>query len=68
MSPADWTSGKNIWLIVTTGEKQGLAALVEILQEKEFVDRQAKIRTQQTDGTFVVRSLPLSKPVVEQHK
>ena len=68
LSPADWTSGKNIWLIVTAGDKQGLAALVEKLQEKEFIGRQAKIRTQQTDGTFVVRSLPLSKPAVDKHK
>ena len=68
LSPADWTSGENIWLIVTAGDKQGLAALVEKLQEKEFIGRRAKIRTQQTDGTFVVRSLPLSKPAVDKHK
>ena len=68
LSPADWSSGANIWLIVTAGDKQGLAALVEKLQEKEFNGRQAKIRTQQTDGTSVVRSLPLSKPVVNEHE
>jgi cytolysin-activating lysine-acyltransferase len=62
LSAGDWTSGDILWLIISAGEGQPLAGLIEHLQSSVFQGRPVKVRTQQPDGTVVLKTLTGDQP------
>jgi hemolysin-activating ACP:hemolysin acyltransferase len=64
LRPDQWASGDNLWLIAIAGDQRAMPTFLKQLAEKEFKGRLVKVRTQGSDGKFVVKTLGQSVEAV----
>jgi hemolysin-activating ACP:hemolysin acyltransferase len=50
VTPDQWSSGGNLWIMVAAGEKRGIARVIQQLRKSNFKDRPVKFRTRGPDG------------------
>lgn len=57
LSAAEWTSGKNLWLIATCGEPRAIGPFVQQLSEKDFKGKTVSMRAKDKAGKPVIMRL-----------
>lgn len=57
LSAAEWTSGNIKWLIAVAGDKRVLPKFLQQLKQSDFKGQTVKIRTRDSTGKPVVRTL-----------
>jgi cytolysin-activating lysine-acyltransferase len=66
LKPAEWTGGKNSWLVVLTGDQRMLPTLLDRVRQTALKDRSVKLRVKDKDGKMTLQTLPPLKPQPEK--
>ena len=57
LSAAEWTSGKNLWLMAIAGDPRALPAFIGQLEKQDFKDKTVKVRARILNGQTEVMTL-----------
>ena len=54
LNAAEWTSGKNLWLMAIAGDPRALPAFIGQLEKQDFKDKTVKVRARVKGQTEVM--------------
>ena len=57
LQPADWTSGKNLWLLALAGDRRAVPKFLTQLAQTTFKGRQVKMRKRGADGKVTIQTI-----------
>jgi len=57
LQPADWTSGKNVWLLALAGDQRAVPKFLTQLTQTTFKGRHVKMRKRAANGKVVITTL-----------